>query len=153
MEWEVHQLFHLGRQLGITANSMGTVFCAVPIAGIIIKPFLGGVADKYNIKKYVLMGVIFSAILHFYSLQYIPPMPLEDYSSTISCFPRPHIKLQRDPCLLEKISKIYSNNSLLCDINCVTTEEKQIIVQPFDAEDDESNILLPVVWNQCLFSQ
>ena len=66
MEWVVHQLFLLGtlisltpmaliclflrslvgRQLGITAHSMGLVFCAVPIAGIIIKPLLGGVADK-----------------------------------------------------------------------------------------------------------
>ena len=36
----------VGRQLGITAQSMGLVFCAVPIAGIIIKPLLGGVADK-----------------------------------------------------------------------------------------------------------
>ena len=36
----------IGRQLGIRAHSMGLVFCSVPIAGIIIKPFLGGVADK-----------------------------------------------------------------------------------------------------------
>ena len=37
----------IGRQLGITANSMGMVFFAVPVAGIFIKPFLGGIADKY----------------------------------------------------------------------------------------------------------
>ena len=26
-------------------------------------------------------------------------------------------------------------------------------MQPFNAEDDGENILLPVVWNQCLFDQ
>ena len=39
----------VGRQMGVSPQGMGFIFAFIPIAGIVVKPFLGGIADKYEV--------------------------------------------------------------------------------------------------------
>ena len=41
-----HNRSLVGRQLGVSPQGMGFIFAFIPIAGIVVKPFLGGIADK-----------------------------------------------------------------------------------------------------------
>ena len=100
------------------------------------------------------MGVIFSAIFHFYSLKYLPPMPVEDYSVKIFCHKLgtllPHISLQRDPCLVDKFRNLYENSSVNCEVRCNNVASEKVTVDPSKAEDDGANILVPVAaWSHC----
>ena len=95
------------------------------------------------------MGVIFSAIVHFYSLKILPAMPVEEYSSKISCDPWPHTSLQRDPCLLEKFNHIYGNSSVKCQVDCKNYQKESVTVQPTASKDKGDNILLPISWDHC----
>ena len=106
------------------------------------------------------MGVICSAIFHFYSLQFIPPLPKDQMSSRIyisdrqgniqfykftklCCF-RIYLVLQRDPCLIEKFQNIYSNNTVGCQIQCKDTILEEVIMKPSHAKDDGINIFVPI---------
>lgn len=95
------------------------------------------------------MGVIFSAIVHFYSLKILPAMPVEEYSSKIACDPWPHTYLQRDPCLLEKFNHIYGNSSVKCQVDCKNYQKESVTVQPTASKDKGVNILLPISWDHC----
>ena len=100
------------------------------------------------------MGVIFSAIFHFFSLKYLPPMPVEDYSVKIFCHKfgtlLPHISLQRDPCLVDKFRNLYENSSVSCEVSCNFVASELVTLDPSKAEDDGANILVPVAaWSHC----
>ena len=95
------------------------------------------------------MGVIFSAIAHFYSLKFLPPMPVTEYSSKIACDPWPHTYLQRDPCLLEKFHHIYGNSSVKCTVDCINYQNEAVTVKPSASIDKGNNILLPIDWDHC----
>lgn len=95
------------------------------------------------------MGVILSAIIHFSSLKFLPPMPVTEYTKKITCDPLPHTSLQRDPCLLEKFDHVYGNSSVTCDVDCINYLQESVTVQPNIALDKGNNILLPISWNHC----
>ena len=62
---------------------------------------------------------------------------------------RPHLVLQRDPCLLEKFHKIYANNSVTCQIKCKDYQWEDVTMRPLDARDNGDRILLPIYeWSQ-----
>ena len=95
------------------------------------------------------MGVILSAMVHFYSLKVLPPMPVSEYSSKIFCDPMPHTALQRDPCLLEKFNHIYGNSSVTCAVDCLNYQTESVTVQPIGSIDKGNMILLPIDWGHC----
>ena len=109
------------------------------------------------------MAVILSAITNFYSLQYVSPLPVEDHSITISCRKRQFlftyycswlsikyfrsIQLQRDPCLLEKFQKIYSNTTVNCNIECRNKRKSEIKLDPYNSKEDGSSVFVPLLSN------
>ena len=95
------------------------------------------------------MVVILSAMVHFYSLKVLPPIPVSEYSSKILCDPWTHTALQRDPCLLEKFNHIYGNNSVKCTVDCLNYQRESVIVKPIGSMDKGNNILLPIDWGHC----
>ena len=95
------------------------------------------------------MGVILSAIVHFYSLKILPSMPVTEYSSKISCDPWPHTSLQRDPCLLEKFNHVYGNNSVNCLVDCINYQKEAVKLVPSGSIDNGKSILLPINWEHC----
>ena len=124
--------------MGINARGMGLIFCAVPIVGLLFKPLMGGLADKYG-ARLVLRAVILSALLHYYSLQWLPPVPAPQYGVTVDCQDsRAAVRLGRDPCLVEKMRRLYTNTTLACRARC-----QEVVLRPGSAELEESEILLP----------
>ena len=67
----------VGRQLGVNPASMGVIFALMPCVGLVLKPLLGGIADKYGAKKRVLMLVILSAMVNYSLLPLLPSLPLQ----------------------------------------------------------------------------
>ena len=69
------------------------------------------------------MSVIFSAMVHYYSLQYLPVLPSPP-STEVTCSSTSYITLARDPCMVEKLQRMYNDSSIACDIECVYPEKK-----------------------------
>ena len=115
----------MGRQLGLTAGGLGLIFSAVPIVGLAFKPLMGGLADKYG-PRLVLSGLILSALLHYYSLQWLPPLPAPRYGVRLDCRDsRQAVRLARDPCLVEKMKRLYTNTSTVCRARCQEQGEEE----------------------------
>ena len=142
----------MGRQLGLTAGGLGLIFSAVPIVGLAFKPLMGGLADKYG-PRLVLSGLILSALLHYYSLQWLPPLPAPQYGVRLDCRDsRQAVRLARDPCLVEKMRRLYTNTSTVCRARCQEQgeeEEKEegegeeMVLRPGAVELSDSEVVLP----------
>ena len=74
-------------------------------------------------KKIVLMSVIFSALVHYYSLQYLPSLPSPP-SAEVTCTSTSFITLARDPCMVEKLQMMFNNSQVICDMKCLSPEKK-----------------------------
>ena len=78
---------------------------------------------RYGVKKIVLMSVILSAMVHYYSLQYLPVLPSPP-SAEVTCSSTSYLTLARDPCMVEKLHKMFNESHVVCDMKCVSPEKK-----------------------------
>ena len=149
----------IGRQLGVNPASMGVVFALMPFAGLVLKPLLGGIADKYGAKKRVLMLVIFSAMVNYSLLPLLPSIPTSS-TSLLSCSESGRLgssSLQirtTDPCLPMRLATLFTNQSLECTASCeLSTSPLLISLQPGLVFPTKSSLLLPVVSECTIGSQ
>lgn len=140
----------LGRQLGVNPASMGVIFAIMPCAGLVLKPLLSGIADKYGAKKRVLMLVILSAMLNYSILPLLPSLPTSS-TSLLSCSESEKLgssSLQlrtTDPCLPTRLATVFNNQSLECTATCEVSPSPLLInLRPGLALPSKDSLLLPV---------
>ena len=145
----------IGRQLGVNPASMGIIFALMPCVGLVLKPLLGGIADKYGAKKRVLVLVILSAMLNYSLLPLLPSLPTSS-TSLLSCSESEKLgpsSLQlrtTDPCLPTRLATVFTNLSLECTATCeASTSPLSINLQPGLAKPSKDSLLLPVA-SKCI---
>ena len=88
-----------------------------------------------------------SALLHYYSLQWLSPVPPPQYGLELDCLEsRATVSVTRDPCLVEKLRRLYSNTSVACRATCQAQEEEEeeeMMLRPGSAVLEEREILIP----------
>ena len=112
----------VGRQLGVSPASIGLTFLLMPLAGLVIKPLLGGLADKYGAKKRVLMLVIMSSMVFYSILPLLPALPTSS-TSLLSCSPTSSTLQLRttDPCLSSSLVTMFNDSMVECTATCTST--------------------------------
>ena len=138
----------VGRQLGVNPASMGVIFALMPCVGLVLKPLLGGVADKYGAKKRVLMLVILSAMVNYSLLPLLPSLPTTS-TSLFSCSGEhgsSNVQLRTtDPCLPKRLETVFNNQSLQCSAACEGSTSPLVVdIQPGLAITSKDLLLLPV---------
>ena len=100
---------------------------------------------RYGAKRLVLMSVILSALTHYYSLQWLAPLPTPELGLQVGCRDsKTEVSVMRDPCMLERMRRLYANTSLACRRLCEgETEARELELRPGEAQMDETEILLP----------
>ena len=96
----------------------------------------------------MLTGLIFSALLHYYSLQWLAPLPPPQYGLEVECRDSlVTVSVARDPCLVDKMRRLYTNTSLACRAHCHQEGEEvmemEMMLSPGSAVLEDSEILLP----------
>ena len=138
----------VGRQLGVNPASMGVIFALMPCVGLVLKPLLGGIADKYGAKKRVLMLVILSAMVNYSLLPLLPSLPTT--STSLFACPGEHgsssVQLRStDPCLPKRLEAVFNNQSLQCSAACEGSTSPLVVdIQPGLAITSKDSLLLPV---------
>ena len=79
--------------------------------------------SRYGVKKIVLMSVILSAMVHYYSLQFLPVLPSPP-SAEVTCSSTSFLTLARDPCMVEKLQRMFNDSHIICDMECASPEKK-----------------------------
>ena len=135
----------VGRQLGVSPASIGLTFLLMPLAGLVIKPLLGGLADKYGAKKRVLMLVILSAMVFYSILPLLPNLPTSS-TSLLSCSPTSSTLQLRttDPCLTSRLVSMFNHSTVECTASCTSTP-LSMKLQPGLAAATDGALLLPVI--------
>ena len=100
---------------------------------------------RFGAKRLVLMTVILSALTHYYSLQWLAPLPSPPLGVKVGCRnSRSEVSVTRDPCLVERMRRLYTNTSLACRVLCEgDTESEELELRPGGALMDDSEILVP----------
>ncbi|XP_012279437.1 major facilitator superfamily domain-containing protein 6 [Orussus abietinus] len=62
----------IAKQLGFSGFLVGTMYTLLPISGLIAKPLLGGLADKFNLHKSILLIFQVLLVIGFSIIYFIP---------------------------------------------------------------------------------
>lgn len=127
----------IARQLGFSGTIVGVIYTILPICGMLAKPIMGAIADRFRIKK--LLFIIFEIItaVALLPIAYIPNIPTEhkvhfacdDGAAVIDTSPGNPIK---DKCVLSKIELEKGINSTLhCNLQCNMIENDWITVEEY----------------------
>lgn len=67
----------LAKQLGFSSVVVGALYTALPVMGMIAKPTMGAIADRYNCQKALFLGFLLLTIVSFFPILYVPRLPVE----------------------------------------------------------------------------
>ncbi|XP_063240921.1 major facilitator superfamily domain-containing protein 6-like isoform X2 [Bacillus rossius redtenbacheri] len=63
------------RQRGLSSVAVGTVFAALPVCGLLAKPLLGALADRYQLQRALFLAFQALTAAAFFSVQFVPAVP------------------------------------------------------------------------------
>ncbi|XP_067134755.1 major facilitator superfamily domain-containing protein 6-like isoform X1 [Centruroides vittatus] len=63
-----------GKQLGISATGIGIIYSVIPCFSLATKPLFGWLADRFKKEKVLFAILIFTVIIFYISLIFIPPL-------------------------------------------------------------------------------
>jgi len=114
----------VGKQLGVTPDGMGCIFAVIPLLGIFLKPFLSGIADRHGMKKKIMMMLICISTLCYYTLQYLPAVPGPPSTLATCNGNKVTISVDSDPCLPGKLKRLYTNRTVVCELQMQLPESQ-----------------------------
>lgn len=114
----------LARQIGFSGTIVGVMYTILPICGMLAKPIMGGIADRFRVKKLLFIIFIILTAAALLPINYIPRIPTESKvhfacdngAAVIDTTPGNKVT---DDCTLTKIkSEKGQNSTLLCHLQC-----------------------------------
>ncbi|XP_072046853.1 major facilitator superfamily domain-containing protein 6-like [Amphiura filiformis] len=66
------------RQLGFNAKEIGYIGCVQPFVSIFYSPFVGYIADKYSINRYIITGSLVGTAISYMYMYYVPQIRPRD---------------------------------------------------------------------------
>lgn len=64
------------RQLGFSSFTVGLIYTILPICGMIAKPLMGTIADRFQCQRRIFLATIFFCSLAVVALFYAPGLPV-----------------------------------------------------------------------------
>lgn len=115
------------KQLGFSSVLVGLIYTVLPMLGMLAKPLMGAVADKFHCHKTLFISFMVVSIVSFFSVMYIPPIGSEEIQLDIHCGADSVVKVhssKNDPCMADKITTEHRDNaSIYCTLECIGNEE------------------------------
>lgn len=112
----------LAKELGFSSFIVGIVYTFLPIMGMIAKPSMGALADRFHCQKIIFLLFIVLVMVFFIFIPFIPPLP-SDSKANIHCNLDSVVQIcsesLSDNCYLKKITDFGSENSTIkCTVSC-----------------------------------
>lgn len=101
------------KQLGFSSVVVGSIYTILPIMGMIAKPSMGAVADRFHCQKLLFLGFMLLTIVSFFLVLFIPHVNSE-IKSQVHCSA---VSVVRVCTSSEKTSQ--------CAVERITTEESR----------------------------
>ncbi|XP_073973876.1 sugar baby transporter isoform X3 [Rhodnius prolixus] len=117
----------LAKELGFSSFIVGIVYTFLPIMGMIAKPSMGALADRFHCQKIIFLLFIVLVMVFFIFIPFIPPLP-SDSKANIHCNLDSVVQIcsesLSDNCYLKKITDFGSENSTIkCTMSCKAEEK------------------------------
>ncbi|XP_046683291.1 major facilitator superfamily domain-containing protein 6 isoform X1 [Homalodisca vitripennis] len=109
----------LARQLGFSSVVVGSLYTALPIMGMLVKPTMGALADRYKCQKALFLAFILLTIASFFPLQFVPGLPVES-AADFHCHQISDLKIcGTDSCVADQlIAEGSGNTTIYCKMRC-----------------------------------
>lgn len=108
------------KQLGFSSVLVGLIYTVLPMMGMLAKPLMGAIADKFRCHKSLFIAFLVVSIITFFSMMHIPPIGGEEIQMDIHCDLVSNVKMcssKQDRCMEDKISTEHNNNtSVRCTV-------------------------------------
>lgn len=102
------------KQLGFSSVVVGFIYTLLPIMGMIAKPTMGAVADRFKCQKLLFQSSIIVTIVMFFLIMFIPAIPSES-NVEVHCHQESVVKIcsknKLDNCLADKVIAESVNNT------------------------------------------
>lgn len=107
------------KQLGFSSVLVGLIYSVLPLMGMLAKPLMGAIADKFHCHKGLFVSFIIVSIVSFFSMMYIPPIGTRELKLDIQCDSLSEVKIcnsGNDKCLLDRVSSEEKESSIQCQV-------------------------------------
>ncbi|KAF5289130.1 hypothetical protein FQR65_LT02019 [Abscondita terminalis] len=119
------------KQLGFSSTTVGIIYTILPFSGMLAKPLMGTIADKFRCGKLVFLLAQLVATISFFSMIFLPELPPSIRQTHLAC---DNYEATIDFCLgdqdkyaLNKIQSI-TTDKIMCQMSCDLEKELSDIV-------------------------
>ncbi|EFA00564.1 major facilitator superfamily domain-containing protein 6 [Tribolium castaneum] len=127
------------RQLGFSATIVGLIYTILPISGMLAKPIVGAIADRFRCQKLMFLAAQLLTAAAFLAINFSPEIP-KDQKVHFACDgdavfdTSPLTKVEIDDCLVDQFQKTPGN--VTCRMNCPMEEQFwKVVVQYWNATE------------------
>ncbi|RZF36309.1 hypothetical protein LSTR_LSTR014573 [Laodelphax striatellus] len=117
------------KQLGFSSALVGTIYTILPFTGMLTKPIVGAISDRFRCHKLLFIASIVITIVSFFAIMYIPPVEGQ-LLGEVHCAPAyTHLKFcpppnRTDRYMVDKVMAEHKDNtSITCKMECIGTPE------------------------------
>lgn len=113
----------LAKQLGFSSVIVGSIYTVLPIMGMIAKPSMGAVADRFHCQKLLFLGFMLLTVVSFFSILFIPHVNTE-IKSQVHCSDMTLVRVctsseQTSECVVDRVtSEASGNDTIFCEMVC-----------------------------------
>ncbi|CAB0008615.1 unnamed protein product [Nesidiocoris tenuis] len=109
----------MAKSMGYSSVIVGIIYTFLPVMGMITKPVLGALADKFRIQKLLCIYVLVQTMVFLFAIPWIPGLPSQSVGE-VHCDSDTVLKLtssQLDKCLGPTLNAYGENGTIKCEIN------------------------------------
>ncbi|XP_050443469.1 major facilitator superfamily domain-containing protein 6-like [Adelges cooleyi] len=134
----------IAKELGYSPLAVGYIFMYLYILGMLIKPAVGFIVDKFPIKKFIFMTSIVLCGISSFSLIFVPKIPLETAANFTCALEQTTINicLGNDQQLSECDDSLfadYKKEPITCKLDCEQNQSfRDEISKSWNVTDDDS---------------
>ncbi|CAH0547882.1 unnamed protein product [Brassicogethes aeneus] len=108
------------KQLGFSSVIVGTIYTILPICGMIAKPLMGAIADRFHCQKKIFLIFQLLTAIAFLSIFYAPEIPL-DRQVHLSCDSAIAFNTYNISIDSSLIKQLQSSGVATCNMDCVSS--------------------------------
>ncbi|BES98086.1 Nucleoside H+ symporter [Nesidiocoris tenuis] len=110
----------MAKSMGYSSVIVGIIYTFLPVMGMITKPVLGALADKFRIQKLLCIYVLVQTMVFLFAIPWIPGLPSQSVGE-VHCDSDTVLKLtstQLDKCLGPTLNAFGENGTIKCEMRC-----------------------------------
>lgn len=116
------------RQLGFSAVAVGTLYTALPVAGMLAKPACGAIADRLHLHKSFFLAAIAITAVAFLATGFIPESSTPPLTAAhLDCGSLTNLKVcgRNAHCATSRLLSDNGNETVTCHVFCNPSDESE----------------------------